>query len=113
MSFAYGLATRVSATRFRKNGSDDLPKILEIFAALVPAEILAAHGAILAFTTDPTGSGGVQTSAFPVLRFAFWALIAASAFLYAAGREGSGIGRSSTGSASSSLRLPSSAGPCC
>ena len=84
MSFAYGLATSI-----RRDGASDLPKFLDLFAALVPGEVLAAHGVILTVTTgDPGGTGGTQIIAVGVLRFAFWALVLASAFLYAAGRGG-------------------------
>jgi hypothetical protein len=58
-------------------------------AALVPAEVLAAHGALLSVTTkeDQVGGKPVTTITEPsTLKWVFIALTAFSALLYMAGR---------------------------
>ena len=69
-----------------------LSKYLDTLAALVPAEVLAAHAAILGFTTSSTtGSNGDKTTTITdaaVLRGSFWALVFIAALLYVVGHWG-------------------------
>jgi len=65
--------------------SPGVSSYVDIFAALVPAEVLAANAAILTFTTMTTHSanGGPVTITNPdTLRIAFYALVIISAGLY-------------------------------
>lgn len=54
---------------------------IDTLAALVPAEVLAAHAVILQVTTETSGDGTVITEP-GVLTFAFWALTVAALLLY-------------------------------
>lgn len=68
----------------RLHGSPGLSTFVDTLAALVPAEVLAAHEAILNATTETRN--GVTRIADPTpLKVAFWALIAISALLYVVG----------------------------
>ena len=58
---------------------------VDAFAALVPAEILAAHGVILTFTTQRQ-DGKTAITAPESLATAFWALAGLSLVLFIAGR---------------------------
>ncbi len=64
-------------------------KYVDALAALVPAEVLAAHAAILGFTTltgkDHNGSPQTTISDVPVLAGSFWALLGIAALLYVVG----------------------------
>jgi hypothetical protein len=70
-----------------------LGKYVDTLAALVPAEVLAAHAAILGFTTTTTtgpDSNPVTTiSDGAVLRGCFWALVVIAVLLYVAPHWGS------------------------
>jgi hypothetical protein len=74
-------------------GAPGVKTYVDALAALVPAEVLTAHAAILTFTTDtvpatdPSRPGSVITITEPAtLVGVFWALIAVSMALYVAGR---------------------------
>lgn len=61
---------------------------LDVLAALVPAEVLAAHAAILTFTTkkDTVHGKSVTTITDPTsLKIAFWGLVAVCVVLYVVG----------------------------
>jgi hypothetical protein len=62
---------------------------VDALAGLVPAEVLAAHGAILTFTTE-TKDGAVTITQPATLVGVFYALILLSAMLYVAGRLSAG-----------------------
>jgi hypothetical protein len=63
---------------------------VDALAALVPAEVLTAHAAILTFTTDTVtnaaGKATVTITQPDTLFWVFWALILVSMALYVAGR---------------------------
>jgi hypothetical protein len=59
---------------------------VDALAALVPAEVLTAHGVLLTFTTMTDSRGLTTVTEVPTLRGAFFALIALSMVLYAAAR---------------------------
>ncbi len=71
-----------------KSTTSDAPGLktyVDALAALVPAEVLTAHAAILTFTTT-TLKDKVTINDVGTLFYVFWALIALSMVLYAAGR---------------------------
>ncbi len=71
------------------SGKPGVSTYVDALAALVPAEVLTAHAAILTFTTDTAASAGKATVTITdpkTLVGTFWALIAVSMILYAAGR---------------------------
>jgi hypothetical protein len=82
VSLTYALAT----TARQRSKSSNIPQFLELFAALVPGEILAAHGVVLAFTTE-TVDGTARIVAEDALKIAFVGLILASMLIYAALRH--------------------------
>ena len=60
-------------------------KYVDVLAGLVPAEVLAAHAAILTFTTMTTTTAGVAMVSITqpgTLQWVFYALVALSALLY-------------------------------
>jgi hypothetical protein len=69
-----------------------LGKYVDSLAALVPAEVLAAHAAILGFTTTASpGAGGQSVTVITdpgVLQGSFWALVALAGLLYGLGQWG-------------------------
>lgn len=81
MSLGYAIATKV-----RRRSDPGMPKFLDLFAALVPGDILAAHGVILALTTTSVESGSVisDPDSIGALKAAFFGLMVASVFLYVA-----------------------------
>lgn len=66
----------------------------DALAALVPAEVLAAHALILTFTTksstDPEGNATTSVTEPGVLKGSFWGLVALTIFLYVTGKWVSG-----------------------
>ena len=72
-------------TSMRAGGSPGVKSYVDALAALVPAEVLAAHATILTFTTKTTGET-VTITERPALVIAFWGLIAVSVILYAGAR---------------------------
>ena len=76
----------------KEEGSPGLKTFVDSLAALVPAEVLVAHAAILTFTTtsstDQAGNPITTISDRGVLRGGFWALVAISMLLYLFGRLG-------------------------
>lgn len=92
-TFAYGAMTKRRNQADPGKSTDEEPPGLktyvDLLAALVPAEVLAAHAVIIAFTTSTEeGEGGedVTTITDPgTLEWVFWALIGASAVLYVLG----------------------------
>ncbi len=101
MSLAYGAITRrrvesrpdgAGSTRRLTGAPEDAPApvgkpTLDVFAALVPAEVLVAHATIIQVTTETTGDDFSITSP-EVLEFSFWALTAASLILYVISKMG-------------------------
>lgn len=63
---------------------------VDALAALIPGEVLAAHVAILALTTEssetPDGQSATIITNVWGLKVTFWALLAASLFLYVIGQ---------------------------
>lgn len=89
-SYAYGKITTRRAARVRANEESESP-FLELIAALVPAEVLAAHAFMLTFTTETTGEGEDAMTVITepaILRWGFWGLVIASMALFLAGRVG-------------------------
>src|SRR5262245_38340340 len=89
-SYAYGRITTQRAEKIRLNEEPGSP-FLELIAALVPAEVLAAHAFILTFTTETTGEGDDAMTVITeptLLRWGFWGLVVASMALFLAGRVG-------------------------
>ena len=82
MTGGYGDATSgTSSTR----SSTELKSYVDVFAAMVPAEVLTAHAFILSFTTT-TDKNSVTTITQPgTLKWVFFALLALSVFLYVVG----------------------------
>jgi uncharacterized membrane protein YcjF (UPF0283 family) len=67
---------------------------VDVFAALVPSEVLALHGLIIATTTEisqaaSTGSAMAQIrpEAYSTLKWSFWGLLIASVALYVVPRR--------------------------
>jgi uncharacterized membrane protein len=64
---------------------------VDAMAALVPAEVLAAHAAIMAVATDTRSDGGdtsqVVITSSSALVVAFWGLLVTSIALYFVGRQ--------------------------
>jgi hypothetical protein len=96
-TFAYA---RITATRASQPGVDtfasDKPGVgptLDALAALVPAEVLAAHAVVLGLTTSSSGEGEqartIITKASE-LRIGFWGLLAAALVVYVIGRASAG-----------------------
>jgi len=70
-------------------GSPGVATYVDALAALVPVEVLTAHGAILTFTTETATTSGkpVVTVTDPsTLKFVFWALCVLSMIVYVFGR---------------------------
>ena len=65
--------------------STGMKTYIDALAALVPAEVLAAHATILTFTTTTT-NGTVSITHGLALAVAFYALIGLSVILYVSGR---------------------------
>lgn len=69
--------------------SPGLKTYVDTLAALVPAEVLAAHAAILSFTTKTmqsrTGQNAATITEQGTLKIAFWALCILSVMFYIAG----------------------------
>jgi hypothetical protein len=84
-TFAYAALTsrREDATPGTSStgGQPGVSTYVDAVAALVPAEVLTAHGVILSFTTETT-AGAVHITAPDVLRAVFWVLIGLSCLLY-------------------------------
>src|SRR3954447_1410357 len=68
-----------------KPDSPGIKTYVDALAALVPAEVLAAHATILTFTTK-TDNGTVSITGGAALGIAFYALIGLSVILYVGGR---------------------------
>jgi hypothetical protein len=92
-TFAYAAITsaRDAATpgTSTKQGSPGVATYVDALAALVPAEVLTAHAAILTFTTDTVTTSGkpVVTVSDPgTLQIVFWALTLLSVVVYVFGR---------------------------
>lgn len=88
-TLAYGALTakrkRADAGKSTTSESPGVSTYVDTMAALVPAEVLAAHALILAkvTTTEEGGEAAVTTITDPaVLEWVFWALVALSAGLY-------------------------------
>jgi hypothetical protein len=92
-TLAYAAITRArEAATPGKSTTDQKPGVrtyIDALAALVPAEVLAAHATILTFTTKTTEQGNtslVTVQHSSALQIAFYALVALSMLLYAGGR---------------------------
>ena len=66
--------------------SPGLQTYVDALAALVPAEVLTAHGAILTFTTKTNVDKAIAITDPGTLFYVFWALIALSMILYIGAR---------------------------
>src|SRR5438876_4877 len=95
-TLAYAILTRrrVNAALAATKGvadSPDVSRYVDTLAALVPAEVLSAHAAILTFTTDTLANASGQITVVitdpRTLVGSFWALIAVSMVLYGVGRS--------------------------
>jgi hypothetical protein len=90
-TYAYGAITRMRRAAPAKKSTNEKPPgtgtYIDALAALVPAEVLAAHAIILTFTTKTDAGQTTVTEAAP-LRAAFWALMCVAALIYALGRRG-------------------------
>ncbi len=89
-TLAYAAMTRLRTaappgTSKEQGGSPGVKTYADALAALVPAEVLAAHGAILTFTTE-TRNQTVTITDPGALKVAFYGLIVISAILYVMGR---------------------------
>ena len=93
-SMAFGTLTRKRQEAdenesTKKGHSPGFRTYVDTLAALVPAEVLAAHAAILTFTTETReGPGDTKTTTITepgTLKFAFWALCILSVMFYVAG----------------------------
>jgi cellobiose-specific phosphotransferase system component IIC len=92
-SLAYGALTRKREEAQPGRSTDDespgLKTHIDALAALVPAEVLAAHAAVLSFTTETTESpNGEKTTSITdaaTLRWVFVALLALSIAFYIGG----------------------------
>ncbi len=72
-----------------EGSSPGVATYVDALAALVPAEVLTAHAAILTFTTEAMKDGenpAVKIVDLPALKLAFWALLGLSSILYIVGR---------------------------
>jgi len=91
-TLAYAAITRARETATRGTSTTEKPPgvrtYIDALAALVPAEVLAAHATILTFTTRTFESKPptVTINHAAALVVAFYALIGLSMLLYAAGR---------------------------
>src|SRR5687768_15446016 len=88
LAYAAMTQARVNAparTSMKTGGSPGVKSYVDALAALVPAEVLAAHATILTFTTSTTG-GTVTITKPQALVIAFYGLIALSLILYAGAR---------------------------
>ena len=85
---------------------------IDALAALVPAEVLAAHALVISYATKTENK--VATITDPdTLWIAFWSLCTVSLILYAVPRAIGGRWKKGIGADSSSHALPSSVGRCC
>jgi hypothetical protein len=94
------LAAGVLTTGRKEEESDQPSKpsgvgtYIDIFAALVPAEVLAAHAVIMTLatqtTTDTEGKEFVTITEKNALEIAFWMLLVLAPFLYVVGRVTTG-----------------------
>src|SRR5437868_15448272 len=91
-TFAYAALTakrqKARSQTSTTTAAPGLKTYVDVLAALVPAEVLAAHAAVLSFTTKKqTAQGKTQTTITDAtsLKIAFWGLIAASVVLYVLG----------------------------
>ena len=91
---AYGALTRKRNGAEAERSAVDQPPGLKTYAdavaALVPAEVLAAHATIVTFTTDQTERNGRKTTIISdpgTLKWVFWALLAASIVLFVVGLQ--------------------------
>lgn len=69
----------------RTSTSDSLSDVktyVGVLAALVPAEVLTAHGVILAFTTSKDASGKISIDDRPLLSASFYGLVLLCILLY-------------------------------
>jgi hypothetical protein len=73
------------STSMRSGGSPGVKSYVDALAALVPAEVLAAHATILTFTTSTTGEA-IKITKPAALVIAFYSLIVLSIMLYAGAR---------------------------
>jgi uncharacterized membrane protein len=88
LAYAAMTEARVAApprTSMKSGGSPGVKSYVDALAALVPAEVLAAHATILTFTTSTTAESITITKG-PALVVAFYGLIALSIILYAGAR---------------------------
>ena len=91
-TLVYGSLTtrRVAAMKDTSVSPPDVSSYVDMVAALVPAEVLALHGVILALTTsvqqDQTGSATTLITEPNVLYWSFFGLLGLSVVLYAAAR---------------------------
>jgi hypothetical protein len=70
---------------------DKVKKAQEVIATLVPAEVLAIHGVLMATGTQVTGEGDSADTVISYpgwMQVGFWGCILLSAVLYLAGRKG-------------------------
>jgi hypothetical protein len=90
-SFAYGVMTRARNVAPAEESKTTKPPgtstYVDALAALVPAEVLAAHAVILqATTTTTSGDDASATIEDPsALKWAFWGLLVVSALLFVLG----------------------------
>lgn len=100
-SLAYGALTRKREEAEPKKSTDAEPPgvktYIDTLAALVPAEVLAAHAVIIDATTTTTKNEAgqdVTTITDPTtLKWVFWALIVLSAMLYLFGHTKERLGQ--------------------
>jgi hypothetical protein len=92
-ALAYGALTRkreeAAPGTSTKEGQPGLGTYVDALAALVPAEVLAAHAFILTFTTTTvTAEDGTKSTSITspdTLKWVWWALFVVPAILYALG----------------------------
>ena len=87
-TIAYAAVTRAreAATPGTSTRSPGVGTYVDALAALVPAEVLVAHGTILTFTTKTAPDNTVQITRPDALVVTFYGLIAVSVILYITGR---------------------------
>lgn len=93
-SFAAGYLSSVREAAPAGKSTDEKPPGVKTFidalAVLVPAEVLVAHGAILAtatkLTTSPEGKATTAITDPRALQVAFWGLAVLASFVYIGGR---------------------------
>jgi hypothetical protein len=94
-SWGYGALTRKRLEAGAQESTSTAPPgvgtYLDAMAALIPAEVLAVHGAVLTFTTtvttDAQGESQTTISSPGPLLIAFWLLLVLTVFLFFAGLQ--------------------------